>query len=79
MMGLRRLVDYLGHTYKKPIYVTENGFSDFIGNIDDLQRIYYYKHYINQLLKAVKLDGADVQGYFAWSLLDNFEWSRGYS
>ena len=77
--GLRRLVDYLGQTYKKPIFVTENGFSDFIGNTDDLQRIYYYKHYINQLLKAVKLDGADVQGYFAWSLMDNFEWSSGYS
>ena len=77
--GLRRLVDYLGQTYKKPIYVTENGFSDFIGNIDDLQRIYYYKHYINQLLKAIKLDGADVRGYFAWSLLDNFEWAKGYT
>ena len=77
--GLRRLVDYLSQTYKKPIYVTENGFSDFIGNTDDLQRIYYYKHYINQLLKAVKFDGADVRGYFAWSLLDNFEWASGYS
>jgi len=62
-----------------PIYVTENGFSDFIGNTDDLQRIYYYKHYINQLLKAVKLDGVDVRGYYAWSLMDNFEWAKGYS
>ena len=30
-------------------YITENGFSDLLGNIDDLQRIYYYKHYINQV------------------------------
>ena len=77
--GLRRIVNWLQETYKKPIYVTENGFSDFIGNTDDLQRIYYYKHYINQLLKAVKIDGVDVRGYYAWSLMDNFEWARGYS
>merc|ERR1712156_675625 len=32
-----------------PIYITENGFSDLIGNLDDLHREYYYKHYINQL------------------------------
>ena len=34
------------------MYVTENGFSDFLGNTDDLMRIYYYKHYINELLKC---------------------------
>ncbi len=78
-VGLRNLVTYLHETYKMPIIVTENGFSDFQGNVDDMQRIYYYKHYINQLLKAIKLDGADVRGYFAWSLMDNFEWARGYS
>ena len=39
--------------YNDPeIYVTENGFSDFLGNLDDLTRIYYYKHYINELLKG---------------------------
>ena len=36
-----------------PIYITENGFSDLIGNLDDLHREYYYKHYINQLLKGL--------------------------
>ena len=77
--GLRRLVNWLQTNYKMPIYVTENGFSDYAGNTDDLQRIYYYKHYINQLLKAVKIDGVDVRGYYAWSLMDNFEWARGYT
>ena len=76
--GLRRIVNWAYNNYKKPIIITENGFSDNLGNLDDLQRIYYYKHYINQLLKAIKLDGVDVRGYYAWSLMDNFEWARGY-
>jgi len=62
-----------------PIYITENGFSDLIGNLDDLHREYYYKHYINQLLKASVLDGINLKGYYAWSLLDNFEWAEGYT
>lgn len=37
-----------------PIYVTENGYSDRIGNLDDMHREYYYKHYINQLLKGTQ-------------------------
>ena len=37
-----------------PIYITENGVSDRQGNLDDLNRIYYYKHYLNQLLKCKK-------------------------
>lgn len=34
------------------LYITENGMGDFLGNLDDLTRIYYYKHYINELLKG---------------------------
>ena len=63
--GFRKMLGWLSQKYGKPIVVTENGFSDFLGNLDDEQRIYYYKHYINQMLKAVKIDKVDVEGYFA--------------
>ena len=40
------------HYGEIPVYITENGFSDAQGNLDDMQREYYYKHNINQLLKG---------------------------
>jgi len=65
-----------------PIYITENGaaFDDVVspdGKIHDDRRIDYLRQYLQQLRLAMQ-DGADVRGYFAWSLLDNFEWSYGY-
>ena len=58
--GFRRALNWLSQ-YGKPIIVSENGFSDFIGNLDDLQRIYYYKHYINQMLKGkIELIGFSI-------------------
>ena len=51
--GMRRLMNWLKRNYGSiPIYITENGFSDYLGNLDDMHRIYYLKHYINQLLKG---------------------------
>lgn len=46
--------------------------------LHDKSRIDYYKAYLNELKKTVD-EGANVQGYFAWSLLDNFEWRLGYT
>ena len=46
--------------------------------LHDTTRINYYKGYLTQLKKAAD-DGANVVGYFAWSLLDNFEWIYGYT
>lgn len=72
------------HAYKlgKPIIVTENGaaFDDkvVLERVNDFARIHYYQTHIAEVLRA-KEDGADVRGYFAWSLLDNFEWAEGYA
>lgn len=79
--GFRKLVNWIKNTYDNPeLYVTENGFSDdnSVG-LEDTRRIDYYNGYINNLLKAVVLDGCKVTAYTAWSLMDNFEWARGYS
>ncbi|XP_018092335.2 lactase-phlorizin hydrolase [Xenopus laevis] len=78
--GLRRLLNWIKETYNNPpIYVTENGISERGTNLKDVWREHYYKYYINEALKAVKYDGADLRGYAAWSLMDNFEWAAGYT
>lgn len=65
----------------KKIIVTENGcaFHDEVegGRVHDHQRKKFYQDYIRNVLRAKK-EGVNVQGYFAWSLLDNFEWAEGY-
>ena len=65
------------------IYVTENGCSyadgpDAEGRVRDERRISYYDKHLRALAQAVD-DGVDVGGYFAWSILDNFEWAEGYT
>ena len=47
------------------------------GRVDDPQRIDFLRRYLRELRRAAS-DGVDVRGYFAWSLLDNFEWAEGY-
>ena len=69
--------------YRLPIYITENGMSahDCIsldGKVHDPNRIDYLDRYLLELKKSAE-DGVDIAGYFQWSLLDNFEWAKGYS
>lgn len=65
-----------------PVYITENGAADntpvCAGEVNDLLRIGYYDAHLNAVDRAIQA-GVDVQGYFAWSLMDNFEWAEGYS
>ena len=73
--GLTDLLVRVSKEYTKlPIYVTENGMSE----TDDTRRVAFYDDHLKSVLEAQK-QGADVRGYFAWSLLDNYEWAEGYS
>ena len=60
--------------YNVPLYVTENGLADE----EDSKRKDFIKEHIRWIHKAVS-EGVDVKGYFHWSLLDNFEWERGFA
>ena len=64
-----------------PIYITENGaaMDDKLvdGKVNDLDRIEYYQSHLSAVNKAIDR-GVIVHGYFAWSLMDNFEWAEGY-
>jgi beta-glucosidase len=77
--AVRHSTDIFG---AKEIYITENGLCqddepDAKGEVLDLGRREFYRNYLIQVHRALE-DGYRVGGYFAWSLLDNFEWAYGY-
>jgi beta-glucosidase len=66
-----------------PVYITENGSSwyDYVtqdGQINDYERVSYLRSHLAALHAAIA-DGVNLRGYFAWSLLDNYEWAEGYA
>ncbi|KAL8142293.1 hypothetical protein V2J09_015325 [Rumex salicifolius] len=85
--GIRSLMNYIKDRYgNPPVIITENGMDD--GNnplkpikeaLKDEKRMKYHHDYLQNLLAAIKEDGCNVKGYFAWSLLDNWEWAGGYT
>lgn len=84
--GLTRLLTRLHSEYTGPLgvslYVTENGCAfddvpDADGFVNDQNRLNFYDAHLRAILDALD-QGVDVRGYFAWSLLDNFEWAWGY-
>lgn len=82
--GLRKLLVRLGEEYPTlpPLYITENGaaYEDTVspdGGVHDAERTGFILDHIAAVGEAMD-QGADVRGYFVWSLLDNFEWSWGY-
>lgn len=60
-------------SYRLPLYVTENG----ISTLNDHRRARYIVAYLKELYHAIR-SGVNVKGYFHWSLLDNFEWDKGF-
>jgi beta-galactosidase len=82
--GLKNVLLYIQRKYNPEggIIVTENGCAVKEDDVRDAEndafRVNYFKQYLAQVHEAIS-EGADVRGYFAWSMLDNFEWSLGYS
>jgi len=82
--GLTMVLEQMGKEYPDtPLYVCENGaaYPDSVGpdgTVDDPERIAYLDAHIAAMGTAIE-HGADVRGYFIWSLLDNFEWTWGYA
>ena len=82
--GLYSLLGRLHFDYGFPaLYITENGaaFPDEVGpdgQVDDPARLSYVKRHLEMVRKAIDI-GVPVEGYFVWSLFDNFEWAFGYS
>lgn len=82
--GFHEIVMRIHREYKPAkILITENGASypdrpDAGGEVHDVNRIEYLRGHIGAIGRAIR-DGAPVEGYYVWSLLDNFEWSFGYS
>ena len=82
--GLYDLLERLQREYPgMPFVITENGAAysvgpDRDGQIRDLKRTSYLESHLDACWRAMR-DGVDLRGYFAWSLLDNFEWQEGYS
>jgi beta-glucosidase len=81
--GLRELLVWVNRTYRPgAIYITENGaaFADQLeeGAVHDPRRVDYLREHLSAARRAIS-DGVPLRGYFAWSLMDNFEWALGYS
>ena len=82
--GLYKILGRLHFDYDFPaIHITENGaaFNDQVstdGEVHDPARLSYLKRHLEQVHRAIEA-GVPVKGYFAWSLMDNFEWGFGYS
>lgn len=76
--GLYNVLLWLKKSYKNPIVLmTENGCSDE-GHLEDDFRIKYIRGHLAAVSKAINVDKCNVIGYSVWSIIDNFEWLRGY-
>ena len=83
--GLTDTLVWITERYGKiPLYITENGAAFYDpphaidGTVPDPLRVWYYREHLRAAHRAMAR-GVDLRGYFAWSLLDNFEWSLGFA
>ncbi|KAI8552639.1 hypothetical protein RHMOL_Rhmol06G0282200 [Rhododendron molle] len=83
--GMEKIIEYLKKRYhNKPTFVLENGYAQVRQDIQvqdslfDLKRVEFHKAYLASLARAIR-NGADVRGYFIWTLMDDFEWLDGYN
>ncbi|XP_010785593.1 klotho [Notothenia coriiceps] len=79
-LDLRMLLYWINAEYDKPpVFVVQSGWS-VLGNTktEDPKHMYYLKRFIAEALKSIIIDGVNVIGYTAWSLIDGFEWHREY-
>lgn len=80
--GLRYTLSLLYERYQKPIFIVENGFGaydqpDGEGHVSDEYRITYLKRHIEEMKKAVALDGVEVMGYTVWGCIDVISFGTG--
>ncbi|XP_058218328.1 probable inactive beta-glucosidase 14 isoform X2 [Rhododendron vialii] len=83
--GMEEIVNYVKDRYhNKPMYVLENGYSPPRNQevqeqevLNDVKRIEFHKAYLASLARSIR-NGANVRGYFLWTLMDDYEWVAGY-
>jgi beta-glucosidase/6-phospho-beta-glucosidase/beta-galactosidase len=77
--GLRNILKWIKDTYRNvDVLITECGYPDTTGDVDDEPRVEFFRLYLNATLQAIHEDGVNVKAFMAWSLMDNFEWQQGY-
>jgi len=83
--GLSYFIKRISNEYSNqiPIYITENGMANndelnARNEVNDLDRVEYFHLHLQEILNCLN-EGLNIKGYFAWSLLDNYEWAFGYS
>jgi beta-glucosidase len=84
--GLRGAINWVWRRYQLPVMVTENGLDrqgednmTLAEQLNDVERVDYYRGYISNVGLAISEDGVPVKGYFLWSLMDNMEWGSAFT